>query len=162
MDIKDIIENEFGIVVNNVFVLGEGLDSVAYRINDEYIFKMSKHDEARKNMKKEIDVLNYLKGKISLQIPVIEFYSEKYSVCGYKELKGEKLTKDIYDSMSMQEKENLVCSIAGFLNELHSLPLPEIDDLELNIIDDYKSDYDLLKKLIYDIIPESSKKYLDS
>ena len=112
MDIKEIIEIEFGMIVHDISILGQGLDSIAYRVNNEYIFKMSKHDEARENLKKEIKVLNYLKGKISLQIPAIEFYSEKYSVCGYKEIKAEKLTKEMYDSMSIQEQDDLAHSIA--------------------------------------------------
>ena len=140
----------------------EGLDSIAYRVNNEYIFKMSKHDEARENLKKEIKVLNYLKGKLSLQIPTIEFYSEKYSVCGYKEIKGEKLTKEMYDSMSIQEQDDLAHSIAQFLKGLHSLPLPDIDNLELDVIEDYKGDYESLKEMIYSIIPKKSQDYLDS
>ena len=162
MDIKEIIENEFGMDVTNISVLGQGLDSIAYRVNDEYIFKMSKHNEARENLKKEIKVLNYLKGKLSLQIPTIEFYSEKYSVCGYKEINGEKLTKEMYDSMSTEEQEDLAHSLAQFLMELHSLPIPDIEDLELNVIEDYRSDYESLKKLIYDDIPKKSQEYLDS
>lgn len=162
MDIKEIIENEFGIIITNISILGQGLDSIAYRVNDEYIFKMSKHDEARENLKKEIKVLNYLKGKVSLQIPTIEFYSEKYSVCGYKEIKGEKLTKEIYNSMSIEEQEDLAHSIAHFLKELHLLPLPDIEDLELDVIEDYKGDYESLKELIYADIPKKSQEYLDS
>lgn len=162
MDIKEIIENEFGINVTDISILGQGLDSIAYRVNNEYIFKMSKHDEARENLKKEIKVLNYLKEKLSLQIPTIEFYSEKYSVCGYKEIKGERLTKEMYNSMSKEEQENLAHSIAQFLKELHSLPIPDIDDLELDVNGDYKGDYESLKELIYDDIPKKSQKYLDS
>ena len=162
MDIKEIIENEFGINITNISILGQGLDSIAYRVNNEYIFKMSKHNEARENLKKEIKVLNYLKEKLSLQIPTIEFYSEKNSVCGYKEIKGEKLTKEIYNSMSIEEQDDLAHSIAQFLKELHSLPLPDIDDLELDVIEDYKSDYESLKELIYDDIPKKSQEYLDS
>ena len=162
MDIKEIIENEFGMDVTNISILGQGLDSIAYRVNNEYIFKMSKHDEARENLKKEIKALNYLKGKLSLQIPTIEFYSEKYSICGYKEIKGEKLTKKMYDSMSIQEQEDLARSIAQFLKELHSLPLLDIDDLELDVIEDYKGDYESLKELIYNDIPKKSQEYLDS
>ncbi len=162
MDIKGIIESEFGFKVKNIVALGQGLDSIAYLVNEEYIFKMSKHEEARLNLKKEIEVLDYLQGKITLQIPNIEFYSEKYSVCGYKEIKGDKLTSDMYDKMSESEKDKLANDIAQFLKELHSLPLPNIDDLELNVIEDYKNDYAELKKMIYDKIPDKSKEYLDN
>lgn len=161
MDIKEIIEKEFGLIIQSVIILGQGLDSIAYLINNEYIFKQSKHEEARINLKKEIQVLNYLKDKITLQIPDIEYYSEKYSVCGYKEIKGYKLTPSIYQNLSDDEKDMLAQDIALFLREMHSMTLPDIDGLELDIIDDYCSDYDVLKETIYDKIPDKSKEYID-
>lgn len=162
MDIKEIIESEFRIKIYNIAVLGQGLDSIAYRVNDKYIFRHSKYDEVRINLKKEIQVLNYLKGKVTLQIPEIEYYSEEYGICGYREIKGEKLTPVIYKNMSDNEKDKLAQDIALFIREIHSLALPDIDDLELNIIDDYKNDYEVLKEIIYDKIPDSSKKYIDN
>lgn len=162
MDIKEILEREFGLMVYDVFVLGQGLDSIAYLVNYEYIFKQSKHDEARNNLKKEIQALNYLKGKVTLQIPNIEYYSEEYGVCGYREIKGEKLTPTIYKNMSDDEKDKLAQDIALFLGEMHSMPLPNIDELEVNVIDDYKSDYDTLREIIYNKIPDSSKEYIDN
>ena len=161
MDIKEIIESEFGLIVHDFFVLGQGLDSIAYLVNYEYIFKQSKHDEARTNLKKEIQVLNYLKGKVTLQIPDIEYYSEEYGICGYKEIKGEKLTPVIYENMSDDEKDRLAQNIALFLREMHSIPLPDIDGLELNVIDDYKCDHDTLREMIYNKIPDRSKEYID-
>ena len=87
MDIKVIIEKEYGLIINDIKVLGEGLDSVEYLVNNDYIFKISKHQEARDNLIKEIQVLNYINGKITLQVPEIEYYSEKYSICDYKAIK---------------------------------------------------------------------------
>lgn len=161
MDMKEIIESEFSVMVHDIFVLGQGLDSIAYLVNHEYIFKQSKHHESRLNLKKEIQVLNYLKGRVTLQIPDIEYYSEEYGVCGYREIRGEKLTPTIYKNMSDDEKDKLVQDIALFLREMHSLPLPDIDELELNVMNDYKSDYKILREIIYDKIPDSSKKYID-
>ena len=161
MDMKEIIESEFGLIVHDIFVLGQGFDSVAYLVNYEYVFKQSKHDEARINLKKEVQVLNYLKGKVTLQIPNVEYYSEEYGVCGYKEIKGDKLTPIIYQNMSADEKDKLVQDIALFLREMHSISLPNIDGLELNVFDDYESDYDTLREMIYNKIPDSSKEYID-
>ena len=161
MDMKEIIESEFDLMVHDIFVLGQGLDSIAYLVNYEYIFKQSKHDEARNNLKKEVQVLNYLKGKITLQIPNIEYYSEEYGVCGYTEIKGDKLTPIIYKNMSDDEKDKLAKDIALFLREMHSIPLPDIDELELHVIADYESDYGTLRETIYDKIPDRSREYLD-
>ena len=157
MDIKEIIEDEFGLTVHNISVLGQGLDSIAYLVNYEYIFKRSKHDEARINLKKEVQALNYPKNRVTLQIPDIEYYSEKYGVCGYKEIKGEKLTPAVYRNMSDDEKDKLAQDISLFLREMHAVPLPDIDGLELNIADDYKSDYDALRETVYDKIPDRSR-----
>lgn len=162
MDIKKIIEKEFGLVVNSIKILGEGLDSVAYLVNNEYIFKISKHQEARDNLKKEVQVLNYIKGKVSLQVPIIEYYSEEYSVCGYKEIKGTILTPKMYEQLSAEEKDNLAKDLASFLKELHSLPLPDINDLKLDVLEDYENDYKELKDKIYNKISEKVKVYLDS
>ena len=162
MNIKEIIEKEFGFVVNDMIVLGEGLDSTAYLVNNNYIFKQSKHQEARESLKKEVQVLKYLKGKISLQIPEIEYYSEEYSVCGYKEIKGTILTPQIYNQLSNKEKDDIARDIAAFLKELHSLQLPDIKNLELNVSEDYERDYKKLKDTIYNSISEEVKKYLDN
>lgn len=161
MDIKKIIEKEFGLIISDIKVLGEGLDSVAYLVNNDYIFKMSKHKEAKDNLKKEIQVLNYIRGKVTLQVPEIEYYSEKYSVCGYKEIQGTILTPKMYEQLSSEEQDNLARDIASFLKELHSLPLPNINDLELNVLEDYESDYKALKDKIYNKISERVKRYLD-
>lgn len=159
---KYLIEHTFGeFSVESIKVIGAGLDSVAYLVNDEYIFKKSKHKEAAENMKKEISVLRYLEGKLPLEIPRIEFYDADVNICGYKEIKGTILTPEMYSSMNNEEQKQLAKDIANFLIQLHALPLPEIDDLELDVIEDYKNDYEALKSMIYDKIPSQSKEYLD-
>lgn len=159
---KYLIEHCFnGFRVNNIGVLGAGLDSVAYLVNEEYIFKKSKHKEASENMKKEISVLKYLEGKLPLETPKIELYDEDASICGYKEIKGTILTPEIYSLMSIEEQEQLAKDIANFLIQLHSLPLPNIENLELDVIDDYRSDYKILKSMIYDKVPSNSIEYIE-
>ena len=159
---KYLIEHTFGeFSVESIKVIGAGLDSVAYLVNDEYIFKKSKHKEAAENMKKEISVLRYLEGKLPLEIPRIEFYDADVNRCGYKEIKGTILSPEMYSSMNNEEQKQLAKDIANFLIQLHALPLPEIDDLELDVIEDYKNDYEALKSMIYDKIPSQSKEYLD-
>lgn len=96
-----------------------------------------------------------------MQIPDIEYYSEEFGVCGYREIKGDKLTPGLYEKMKDDEKDRLARDISLFLREMHALPLPDIDGLEVNVTDDYKSDYAALRESIYNIIPDRSKAYLD-
>ena len=44
---------------------------------------------------------------------------------------------------------------------MHAIPLPDIDGLELHVIDDYRSDYETLRETVYDKIPDKSKRYID-
>ena len=113
-------------------------------------------------MQKEKLVLDYLRGKITLQMPEIEYYSEEYHICGYKAIKGDKLTPGLYKAMSDGEKDRLVQDIAMFLSQMHALPLPDVGSLQADVMDDYKSDYDALKKTVYEKIPDRSKAYLDA
>lgn len=158
---KKLIENIFHIKVYNIKVLGEELDSAAYLVNNEYVFKKSKHKESAENMKKEIAVLRYLEGKLPIDIPKIDYYDEENNICGYKEIKGIILTPEIYSSMNNEEQEQLAKDLAKFLTQLHSIPLPDITGLEINVVEDYKNDYEILKTTIYDKIPSQSKAYLD-
>ena len=133
MDIKEIIERKFGFAVHDLTVLGQGLDSVAYLVNNEYVFKQAKHDEARAGLQKEKLVSDYLRGKITLQIPEIEYYSEEYYICGYKAIKGDKLTPELYNAMSDVEKDRLAHDIAMFLSQMHALLLPDIEILQVDM-----------------------------
>ena len=149
MNIKKLIENEFNLKITKIKKMGEGLESEAFLVNDTYIFKYSKHSEAFKSMAKEVEVLNYIDGKISIDIPKIKFYSPKHHICGYKLVEGEILTPNLFNSYTQTEQENLAKDIALFLKEIHALKLPDIEDLEINVLEDYKSDYEYLKENIY-------------
>lgn len=161
MNIKQIIEKEFNLEVKEIIKKGEGLESKAFLVNNTYIFKHSKHSEAFESMKKEIQVLKYLEGKISTNIPKIEFYSPKQHICGYKLVEGKILTPELYNTFSQVEQDNLAKDIAKFLKEIHSLKLPNIEDLEIDVLEDYKEDYEYLKENIYPIISIETQGNLD-
>ena len=152
MSVKEIIEKEFGIKVQKFKRMGEGLESEAFLVNGTYIFKHSKHSEAFKSMAKEVEVLKYLNGKISIDIPKIEFYSPQHHISGYKLVEGKILTPELFNGFTETEQENLAKDIALFVKEMHALKLPNIEDLEINVLEDYKSDYEYLKENIYSLL----------
>ena len=112
-------------------------------------------------MEKEVAVLNYLNGKIGIDIPKIEFYSPQHHISGYKLVEGKILTPELFNGFTDDEQENLAKDIAQFIKEMHALKLPDIEDLEINVLEDYKSDYEYLKENIYSLIPVEAQNYLD-
>ena len=159
MDIKKLIENEFNLKITKIEKMGEGLESEAFLVNNTFIFKHSKHSEAFKSMAKEVEALNYLNGKISIDIPKIEFYSQEHHISGYKLVEGKILTPELFNGFTETEQENLAKDIALFVKEMHALKLPDIEDLEINVLEDYKSYYEYLKENIYSLLPIEYQNY---
>ncbi|EAI3209387.1 APH(2'')-If/Ih family aminoglycoside O-phosphotransferase, partial [Campylobacter jejuni] len=53
MDIKKIIEEKCNIVVDSIKLIGEGYDSKAYIVNNEYVFKIKFSANKKKGYEKE-------------------------------------------------------------------------------------------------------------
>ena len=123
-----------------------------------------KYDDMIENQGIDIsNVMNQLlnQGKISIDIPKIEFYSPEHHISGYKLVEGKILTPEVFNKFTKEEQENLAKDIALFVKEMHALKLPDIEDLEINVLEDYKSDYEYLKENIYSLIPIEAQTYLD-
>lgn len=117
--IKKVIINDFPeIKIKTAKLITNGWDNVVVDINGKYIFRFpKKKDERRTDI--EIKLLDYLKDKITLPIPHIEFFGKKYTYVGYKKIQGGRLTRRMLTSLEKNEREKLVLDIASFLYEFH-------------------------------------------
>ena len=66
MNIKNIIGNHFDIKVNNLDLIGEGYDSKAYLINNDYIFKIKFSSNKKKDYEKEKAIYNFLNNHFNI------------------------------------------------------------------------------------------------
>ncbi len=165
--IKEVLNKVIpNINIKEIKLLGAGFDSEAYLINNKYVFKFPKTIESKKGLIKEVKLLKYLEDKLPLDIPKIDFYFKgneffEFGISGYKIINGRILTPGLYKSFSILEKEKLAEKIAEFLSKLHKLPLPkDIEDLEEDVVVDFKVDYEKIKKLAFHQIPNSAKEYV--
>lgn len=107
---KYTLEHTFtDLKVESIEVIGCGYDSVAYLVNDEYIFKTKFSANEKKGYAKEKAIYDFLNKKMqtNIQIPNIEYshISEELSVLGYKKIEGNFLNPEIYAMMSNKEKK---------------------------------------------------------
>ncbi|MDE6292060.1 MAG: AAC(6')-Ie family aminoglycoside N-acetyltransferase, partial [Bacilli bacterium] len=160
---KYLIEHLFNIKVQFIERIGEGYDSIAYIINNEYLFKLAKHDDAKNSYKREKKVLDYLKDnfKSNVKIPRIDYFDES-GIMGYKMIKGSPLTKEIYESMSEEQKESLHIAIANFLKELHNIDATALSEFKNDLIIFYKSDLQLLREKIYSKLTKEEQEYIEN
>lgn len=154
--------------INKLDPLGSGYNCDAFLVNGQYVFKFPKSEKANASLKNEILALNYLKNKLPLPIPQIEFSSDKskifpYRIIGYEQIRGRILTAELYQAFTESEKDSLAKSIAEFLRALHSVDIPEeLKELEDDFVEGLKIDYDDIRSLVYDSLSVKSKEFTDN
>ena len=164
---KYLIEHTFkDFKVNNIEVIGSGHDSVAYLVNNEYIFKTKFSANKKKGYTKEKAIYDFLNKKLNtnIMIPNIEYsyISDEISILGYKQIKGKFLNPELYETLSDEEKQLLKQDIAIFLKQMHSLDTTEIKeyviDNKLNVLEEYQ----LLRNTLYDTLTDEEKDYIEN
>lgn len=166
MDLKNILENHFDIKINEIDVIGEGYDSKAYLVNNEYIFKIKFSANKKKGYEKEKAIYDFLNKNMNtnIKIPNIEYsyISDDLSILGYKQIKGKFLTPELYNNMTEEEKENLKTDIALYLRQMHDLDYKEIEEYKIDNKQNVLEEYELLKNTIYDSLSDIEKMYIEN
>lgn len=141
--------------INEIKKIGEGTGNIAYEVNTDLIFRFPKSQENQKQLEKEISLQKLLKKYSSLPFPSFIFLPEDHSFVGYKKLPGTQLLFihnefKAWDSFSQQ--------IGHFLSKLHTVPVKEINELDLSTENKSLKDWQDHSKSFYEktkyLIPE--------
>ncbi len=164
---KYLLEHTFAdLTVESIKVLGSGYDSVAYLVNNEYVFKIKFSANKKKGYEKEKAIYDFLNKNINtvIRIPNIEYshISDELSILGYKQIKGKFLNPELYESLSEEEKQLLKQDIAGFLRQMHDLDTNEIEGYTIDNKQNVLEEYQLLRNTIYDSLTDAEKSYIES
>lgn len=164
---KYLLEHLFkGLQVNSIEVIGRGHDSVAYLVNDEYIFKMKVSANKKESYEKEKAIYDFLNKnlKTSVQIPKVDYsyITDELSLMGYKRINGRFLSPSLYASMTDEEQATLKSDIASFLKELHNLDCSLLKRYSIDKRAKMVEEYQLLKATIYEELTDKEKEYIDS
>lgn len=164
---KYLLEHHFkNLKVNDIKELGSGYDSVAYLVNNEYVFKIKYSANKKKGYEKEKAIYDFLNKNLNtnVKIPNIKYcyISNDVSILGYKEIKGKFLNSEIYSILTEEEKNKLKKDIASFLRQMHDLDYTEISSYKIDNKQNVLEEYQLLKDTIYDNLNETEKQYIES
>jgi len=137
--IQSIINRDFpAIETQSIRIIENGWDNLVAEVNNNLIFRFPKDKECQFDT--EVKVLKILEGKISLQIPRIDYLGKSFTYMGYRKILGNDLTKELYKSLNSDQKDQLVFDLANFLFELHTAVSPE-DAIKLGVRKDDLSPY---------------------
>ena len=109
------------ISINTLSYLSSGYDNSAFLLNNEYVFRFSRHNQAQDLLAMEARVLPQLKDFISLPIPKIEYCgieTDGGTFVGYPLIAGE-----IINANDFSQKRLLAKEIALFFTQLHSFSI---------------------------------------
>lgn len=103
-------------------ILTHGWDHVVIVLDEKIIFRFPKDKEYKDEFQNEIQLLRYLKMKVSVGIPKYKYISKDKSIAGYDMVRGRELTASHYRRLSASEKDTVAKQLAEFISELHATP----------------------------------------
>lgn len=116
-----------GYDVHTLRKLGEGLDNVAYEINDQLIVRMAKEaDPASRTTtaRRESELLTAVRELSPLPVPELIFVDAETGVHGYTKLSGTSLL-----DQPVAEPTRLAPALGEFLSHLHEAPVTAMERL---------------------------------
>jgi len=126
--------------------LTHGWDHFIIILDEKVVFRMPKDRRYRSEFQNEIQLLNYLKKRIRIDIPKYKYVSKDQSFAGYNMVRGKELTHSLFHRLSAAEKESLAKQLAEFITTLHKTPKPIIKKYSIRIEDQHM----LHRKLVRD------------
>lgn len=151
--------------ISSMKKIGEGDNSKAFLVNENYIFRFPKRKDVKQQVRREILVLPQIKSAINVQIPDFEFISPEINYVGYKKIEGNVLSNEIFESLKKKDRISIQKTIANFLSQIHSIPLSELRNSSLetmNLYKEYSGNFEEAKRLIYPHISKNKRKVIDS
>lgn len=126
--IRSEIERAFpAFSVRDIAFLGAGMDSDAYLVNDEWVFRFPKRAAVARALGREVAVLPKLAGRLPVATPQFAYIGRQTGngllFAGYRIIHGKPLTADIYDSLPFSGQERVLATLAAFLRGVHSYPV---------------------------------------
>lgn len=155
-------------MIDSIRYFDEGDFCSAYVVNDEWIFRFAKHDEARKSLKREYCLLPKLANQITLAIPSPQIAcledAAKPSFIAYPFLPGQFLSQEQYFTLDGANRTCCAEQAAHFLNEMHSADVRLAENCGV-LANDYAARYsDLLKlarEYLFAVLDEPERLFIE-
>ncbi len=107
--------------------LGEGMDSLAVLLGDDYVFGFAKHADAALGLERQAAILPHLAPTLPLEVPRLEYSGRTLAnglpFVGYPLIRGEPLDRASFEGLGPAAREGVFRDLAGFLGALHAFPV---------------------------------------
>lgn len=146
------IEKEFSIKIKKYSYKSSAFANDVFIINDKIVFRFPRTERYIDHLKYEIELLNFLKNKVKVNIPYYIYVSKDGDFGGYDIVPGKILTTSLFNYLNKTNKEAVVNQLIEFINVFHKIGLSDLQKYEPTKKEEYipieeKIEYELEKKL---------------
>lgn len=139
-----------------------GWDNYAVAVNDEYLFRFPRRQESLEQIQKEVEVLDILQAELPPEIEVPKYLATRlnsdYPFVYYKMIQGKPLTKELYDSLTEEEKARFVRRIVEFLRILHGIDVGRCKSLKkVDALEKYQDLYRRVTEICFKYLTETER-----
>ena len=146
--------------ITTIDKIGEGENSLALLINQDFIFRFPKREEVKDQLAKEIAILPQISPLLNLEVPHFHYVARNLNFAGHKMIAGEPLSNKIYNSFEKTTQRSIQQSLALFLSQLHAIDLSTISDSVLPIMnpkEEYTENLSDAYQLIFPHLPTKAR-----
>lgn len=146
-----------------------GWTNFAIKVDNKYLFRFPRNNEAYVAINKEYKILEILNKKLPNNIKVPNYIfcnlNADYPFVGYEMIQGDFLTNELFNSLNDSQKEKVLNNMTIFLNILHSIDYNELNLKPINPIlwyqDLYKRVQDICFKYFDDDLIDKTNKLFE-
>jgi aminoglycoside 2''-phosphotransferase len=107
------------LVVKSARVNTDGLANEVVVVNGEVVFRFARGEYGRESLRRELQVLEALRGQVAVALPE-PFYTSEDAIA-YRYLHGEDFTRHTLASLDAQAQQAIADQVAEFLSAMHAI-----------------------------------------
>jgi aminoglycoside 2''-phosphotransferase len=151
--VQSILDAYPAFCVGSIDFNGKGQNSDVLVVNGEFIFRFPKYPHVLERLRTETAILNGIEDHVTLETPNPEFINLEaqgvgQAFVGYRMIHGEPLWRQTFQTIRDAERlDALAMQLAGFLKELHAVPVDKAIACELPVSDTYDECADIYTRI---------------
>lgn len=100
-----------------------GEDNYVVVLDGRWIVRLPRSDDHLGRFAAELNLLDVLRGKVSVRVPHYEHVAEGRRMGAYRLIEGREMTPSLFRSLAAGQQRNILGRLAEFLSTLHALPM---------------------------------------
>lgn len=123
----DLIRELFPTTIERVEVIEDGDDFLLFEVNSGWMVRFPRNEATRKAFQRETRFLASFKNLSPVPVPDYRHVGDDFDA--YPKIQGRPLTFELFQALSMSERESTGRQLGAFLSAIHAFPVDEAREM---------------------------------